>query len=102
MIRKYPRFKPISPFFLSYKLDLSDVKIHIPVATMTQEMFVRFNSEISSKPALYQLRRSQIVPHVITSGSSFYFNDNLFVSSEQPERFGLCFITATSFHGDYQ
>lgn len=78
------------------------MSLHIPVCTMTQEMFVKFNATIQQKPAIYNLRRSMIIPHTIPKDATFYFNDCLFVASEQPTRFGLAFVTAAAFHGSYQ
>ena len=69
---------------------------------MTQEMYVRFNSTIQKKPAIYNLRRTMIIPHTIAKDATFYFNDNLFVSSEQPNRFGLAFVKSSAFRGSYR
>lgn len=87
--------------FYRYSLELSDVSLHVPICTMTQEMFVRFNSTIQKKAAIYGLRRSMIIPHTIPADATFYFNDSLFVASEQPTRFGLAFVKAQAFHGSY-
>ena len=69
---------------------------------MTQEMFIRFNSTIKEKPAIYNLKRTSITPYTIPKDATFYFNDSLFVSSEQPARFGLAFVTADAFHGSFE
>ena len=40
-------------------------------------------------------------PHTIPADATFYFNNSLFVASEQPTRFGLAFERAQAFHGSY-
>ena len=89
-------------FFLSYHVELMDVKIHVPVCTMTQEMYLRFNSVLKTKNAIYNLKKTSIVPHVISKGSRFYFNNDLFPPGEQPARFGLAFIRASAFQGSFE
>ena len=86
---------------VKYFLDIKDIRIHVPVCTMSQESFIRFNSTIQHKPAIYTLRKSMIIPHSISKGSTSYFNDCLFACSEQPSRFGLAIVKTAAYKGDY-
>lgn len=69
---------------------------------MTQEMFLRFNNTLKTKNAIYNLKKTSIVPHVITKGSRFYFNNDLFPPGEQPARFGLAFVLGKAFQGAFE
>ena len=69
-----------------YTYEISDIKIHIPVATMTQEMFTRFNAKLQHTPALYNLRKTSLGHHTIPKGSTIFFNDALFPQAEQPNK----------------
>ena len=86
----------------SYHLDLADIKIHVPVCAMSQESFLRFNSTLAEKPAIYDLKKTMIIPHPIPKGSSFYFNNCLFACAEQPARFGIAFVSTSAYKGKYE
>ena len=45
---------------IPYTYEVSDIKIHIPVASMSQEMFTRFNAKLQHTPALYNLRKTSL------------------------------------------
>ena len=85
-----------------YWLDIQDIKLHVPVCAMSQESFVRFNSTLQEKPAIYDLKKSMIIPHPISLGSTFYYNNCLFACSEQPSRFGLAFVRTSAYKGNYE
>ena len=85
----------------SYHLELNEIKLHTPVCTMSQESFLRFNSTIAEKPAIYDLKKAMIIPYPIAQGSSFFFNNCLFACAEQPSRFGLAFVRTSAFKGRY-
>ena len=86
----------------SYHLELTEIKLHVPVCTMSQESFLRFNATIADKPAIYDLKKTMIIPHPIAKDSTFYFNNCLFACSEQPSRFGLAFVKTSTYKGKYE
>ena len=85
----------------SYHLELTEVKLHVPICAMAQEAFLRFNSTIAEKPAIYDLKKAMIIPYPIAAGNSFFFNNCLFACAEQPSRFGLAFVRTSAFKGRY-
>ena len=85
-----------------YRVVVSEVCLHVPVAMMNQELNDQLGERLKNTPITYHYRRQTVLTVSIPRNKQIFVTDQLFPESENPIRIFFVLVETDSLLGDYK
>lgn len=85
-----------------YKLTITDAVLHVPVAAMSQEVYSRFEKNLTDKAANIYFRRIEMMTKSIPKGQTIYNSETLFSQQANPCKLIVGLVDTKAFVGDFK